>query len=480
VVLLDEPTAGLDMTAEELVLQALTRLVEGRTVIMTTHQPALTRLATRTVYLRPGGILDHTPAGAAAQPVGARAESGRGTAHSGGFAMKTNADQSPRPDTPPDNDPAIPVVMVNPHDERSEPARSPAPQGAGRVPGPTADRAAGEVVLAALRSQVEQLRVQDQRVRHKVAGSVTRMRVATRRLRSTLRGFSPILDPEHTRVPANELKWLSAQLATERDTEVMVERFTHIVRELPEDLILGTVAADPGHALSQLVKEGEQTVQAALDSGRYLALQDMLEKLLNQPPLTHRAGQPALAELPRSVAKAFHKLDRLLDAADLLPPGPDRDNTLHEARKACKRVRYMTEVVAPVVGEPAHDLHRQTEKLQELLGNYQDAAQARPMLRQLAEAAHADGHNAFTYGLLYAIEHTRMEQVLRDLPHRLERLHHEQTLSWLQPNTAPTRLTSAIRPPKPLNRQRSAGLQTRRWISALTTSHQSRWAPTEP
>jgi ATP-binding cassette subfamily B protein/subfamily B ATP-binding cassette protein MsbA len=61
VVLLDEPTAGLDVTAEELVVQALTRLVEGRTVIMTTHQPALTRLATRTVYLHRGGVLEEAP-----------------------------------------------------------------------------------------------------------------------------------------------------------------------------------------------------------------------------------------------------------------------------------------------------------------------------------------------------------------------------------------------------------------------------------
>ncbi|GAA3055534.1 ABC transporter ATP-binding protein [Pseudonocardia yunnanensis] len=58
VVLLDEPTAGLDNTAEELVVLALTRLVEGRTVIMTTHQPALTRLATRTVNLQRGRVLE--------------------------------------------------------------------------------------------------------------------------------------------------------------------------------------------------------------------------------------------------------------------------------------------------------------------------------------------------------------------------------------------------------------------------------------
>ena len=58
VVLLDEPTAGLDVHAEELVVQALARLVEGRTIITTTHRPAVTALATRTVYLRHGGVLD--------------------------------------------------------------------------------------------------------------------------------------------------------------------------------------------------------------------------------------------------------------------------------------------------------------------------------------------------------------------------------------------------------------------------------------
>jgi ATP-binding cassette subfamily B protein len=42
-------------------VQALTRLVEGRTVIMTTRRPALTRPAIRTVYLRRGGVLDERP-----------------------------------------------------------------------------------------------------------------------------------------------------------------------------------------------------------------------------------------------------------------------------------------------------------------------------------------------------------------------------------------------------------------------------------
>jgi ABC-type multidrug transport system fused ATPase/permease subunit len=61
VVLLDEPTVGLDAHAEEVVVQALIRLMEGRTVLMTTHQPALTALATRSIHLTPCRVLDQAP-----------------------------------------------------------------------------------------------------------------------------------------------------------------------------------------------------------------------------------------------------------------------------------------------------------------------------------------------------------------------------------------------------------------------------------
>jgi ABC-type multidrug transport system fused ATPase/permease subunit len=54
IVLLDEPTAGLDPTTEDLVIQALTTLAGYRTVLMTSHRPALLRLATRAVYLDAG------------------------------------------------------------------------------------------------------------------------------------------------------------------------------------------------------------------------------------------------------------------------------------------------------------------------------------------------------------------------------------------------------------------------------------------
>jgi ABC-type transport system involved in cytochrome bd biosynthesis fused ATPase/permease subunit len=71
IVLLDEPTSGLDAEAERLVVGALSRLVAGRTVVMTTHRPALLEMATRVVRLD-GRKGPHRPAPQPGVPAGGR------------------------------------------------------------------------------------------------------------------------------------------------------------------------------------------------------------------------------------------------------------------------------------------------------------------------------------------------------------------------------------------------------------------------
>ena len=51
--LLDEPTAGLDGATEADVVRAVRRLVRGRTVVLVAHRPALIALADRVVTLAP-------------------------------------------------------------------------------------------------------------------------------------------------------------------------------------------------------------------------------------------------------------------------------------------------------------------------------------------------------------------------------------------------------------------------------------------
>jgi ABC-type multidrug transport system fused ATPase/permease subunit len=57
IVLLDEPTSGLDRDAERALIDALDTLMTGRTVIMTTHRPALLDLADRTVLIHDGRLV---------------------------------------------------------------------------------------------------------------------------------------------------------------------------------------------------------------------------------------------------------------------------------------------------------------------------------------------------------------------------------------------------------------------------------------
>jgi CHAD domain-containing protein len=64
-------------------------------------------------------------------------------------------------------------------------------------------------------------------------------------------------------------------------------------------------------------------------------------------------------------------------------------------------LRYAAEAAAPVLGKPAERLVKRVKQVQELLGDHQDAVVARPVLRELAVAAHLDGENGFTYGLLH-------------------------------------------------------------------------------
>ena len=70
VLLLDEPTTGLDAESEAAVAAGLERLMHGRTVILITHSLRLARLADRTVAL--GHKRPRAPGSAAARPEAAR------------------------------------------------------------------------------------------------------------------------------------------------------------------------------------------------------------------------------------------------------------------------------------------------------------------------------------------------------------------------------------------------------------------------
>jgi CHAD domain-containing protein len=273
------------------------------------------------------------------------------------------------------------------------------------------DATAGDVVLAYLWEQSDAVHAADPRVRQNAPDSVHAMRVACRRMRSTLQSFRVVLDRERTDALVDELRWLGGELGGARDLEVQEQRIGAAVGALPPELAMGPIAADTTRFFARRRVDASDTADDALDSDRYLALLDAIDTLLADPPLTPAASVSARVLLPTVVAKAVKRANRSLHNADALASGPERDEHLHEMRKAAKRLRYATEAIRRVRGRPAKRLVRQVKAVQELLGEHQDSVVARGLLRELGASAPAEGGNGFAFGWLMRDEQARAERV---------------------------------------------------------------------
>ncbi len=296
---------------------------------------------------------------------------------------------------------------------------------------PGSARSAGEVVLAYLDAQARQLRRYDPLVRRDAPDAVHQMRVAARRMRSALQAFGRVVDREATHELTAELKWVAGELSAARDTEVMAKRVAKLLNQVPDELKLGPIDAAATRVFERRAAEARTVGLAALDSDRYLALHERIDALLTDPPLSAPASRKAKRELPKSIRRAYRRVESGMADAQRQPAGADRDRALHETRKAAKRLRYATEAAGSALGKPAARLKKRLKSVQSLLGDHQDAAVLRPVLRELAGQAHLEGGNGFTYGLLHAAEAARAERAEHDLPPAWKRMRKRKNTAWL-------------------------------------------------
>ncbi|WP_262058174.1 CYTH and CHAD domain-containing protein [Streptomyces sp. STR69] len=283
-------------------------------------------------------------------------------------------------------------------------------------PAPEEPRTAGDHVLAYVREQRDAILELDPAVRQDAYDSVHRMRVATRRLRSTFRSYGKVLDRTVTDPVGEELKWLASELGVDRDREVMTERLTAVLAELPRTLVSGPIRTRMRTWAGARRGGSRRRLIGVLDSKRYLALLDTVDALVAEPPLLPNAAGTPEKVIGKAVRKDFEKVSALVEEAIGAPPGADRDLALHEARKKAKRTRYAAEAASPALGTPARALAKSMKSLTSLLGEHQDSVMVRETLRELSAVAHAAGENSFTYGVLYGREEQRAAAVEAALP----------------------------------------------------------------
>lgn len=334
--------------------------------------------------------------------------------------------------------------------------RSAMPEAAEPAPEPVSGlRAgtAGDVVWRHLAEQVAALKALDPQVRADEPDAVHRLRVTARRLRSALRTYRPLLDRAVTDPLRDELDALGEPLGRARDAEVLAARLEALVAEQPSELVLGPVERRLRDRARAEHRRAQDDVVAYLASERYLALLDDLDALVAAPPWRGRARRKATKVLPAAVARVWRDAVARVEAvpegaidvagpdgagdvagangAGDIPGADGADVALHEARKGVRRVRYAAEAVAPALGGQAARFAARVEAVQDALGEHQDSVVARRALREIGVAAHLEGENAFTWGLLHGVERERAARARADFRRRWSKATRPKRTRWL-------------------------------------------------
>lgn len=262
---------------------------------------------------------------------------------------------------------------------------------------------AADAVLHTVHGQVEALLRLDPLVRADEPDAVHQMRVTIRKLRSALATYRPVLERAGTDPLREQLRWLGGVLGAARDAEVVRASCGALVAEQPSGLMLGPVARRLDRTLAQTYRTEHRQVVAALDGTRWFRLLDALEALLADPPLTDLAGKPATEVLPDCVRRDWKRLRHSRIIAEQAATPEERLVLRHDVRKAAKRLRYAAESAEGVCGKAAARLAKAAKGVQSVLGEQQDAAVTRQVLRDVAAQAHEQGETTFSYGRLDAL-----------------------------------------------------------------------------
>ncbi|GLW31439.1 CYTH and CHAD domain-containing protein [Actinoplanes regularis] len=240
---------------------------------------------------------------------------------------------------------------------------------------------------------------------------VHKMRVATRRLRSTLKSFRRWFPERETAELGDELRWLAAVLGAVRDPQVLEAKLLSGVEDAGPDF--QPAAERIRTVLEQRVAQGREELTAALDSDRYLDLLDRIDALVDRP-------LPDDDDPAERARKVLAKADGELDAA--IAGGVDEE--LHAARKRYKQARYAVELIAPEAGKPAKRLVRALTDLQDGLGAHQDSSIAR-------ETLHEIGPDSFYFGVLYGRQEAVGKETLVAVPALVRASRRKRVRRWL-------------------------------------------------
>jgi CHAD domain-containing protein len=206
------------------------------------------------------------------------------------------------------------------------------------------------------------------------------MRVATRRMRSALQIFVPYFKAEAIRPHAAGLQRTARALGAVRDLDVLMEKARAYLAALGEQ---HESDLDPLLTLWKSRRErARDEMLTYLDSTKYKEFQESFCLFVETPGRGVRKQKrfpprPAKARhvMPTLIYTRWarvHAFDKVLDNASVA--------ALHALRIECKRLRYTLEFFREALGPSVQQVIAEVVKLQDHLGNLNDADVANRML----------------------------------------------------------------------------------------------------
>ena len=301
------------------------------------------------------------------------------------------------------------------------------------VPTPRKSRphdTAGDAIQNLFARQITAFLKHDLRLRRNLPDSVHQLRVAARRLRSSLKVFAPLLDAEWAAALREELAWIAGVLGDARDNEVLENRLLAGLSQINEQGT-GRAATVVKREMGRDEQKISLNVTAAMLSARYTALLDSLVEAAATPRLSPASSATAEEALPPLMRATWRRLARSVRA--LRKNGPDE--AWHATRIRAKQARYAADALVPIFGRPAKELAAQLEVVTELLGRHQDAAVAADAAAALATAQGVGGPGGFALGLLHNAQRAEMRAVRKEFERTWPTVAKPRRRRWLSNNT---------------------------------------------
>ena len=261
----------------------------------------------------------------------------------------------------------------------------------------------GTAGCAVLRFHVRVLERERDAARAGDVAAVHALRVATRRLRATLRLFEPAL-PAAARQLGEELAWLGRTIGAVRDLDVLEGAISAASADVARAFRPGL-----GAVLQELRarrRAAHRVLVDALDGPRLRALVAHVGTVAGsrRDPLG-----AVVVELVRPLMRSVRRAGRDLDQ-DATP------EAFHRLRVRVKRLRYALETLGGLGGRPLRRMVRRLEALQEVLGGQQDAVTQAAWLRELARDAASDVPTVLALGALVQVLEQRARRMRRQFP----------------------------------------------------------------